>query len=279
VGVIPLPQVVVDALAAHLAAFPAGPDGLVFTTEAGGPLRRSGFGNAWRKATVDAGVPGFVFHGLRHYYASLLIRHGESVKTVQERLGHASAVETLDTYSHLWPDSDDRTREAVDCVLAPAPAADSLRTAGWPDLAFSQFSGSCADELACTPGSVPARGHPRAGGDHPSTTYVAARLQRSTRELGRAALKHSLSDLAPGGVCRAAPVTRCAGGLLHHRFTLTAPGPRAAHGGLFSVALSRGSPRVGVTHHLALRSPDVPRWTRRSHAAARPAHPHIQPSR
>jgi integrase len=102
----------------------------VFTTKTGGPLRRSGFGNAWRKATVDAGVPGFVFHGLRHYHASLLIRHGESIKTVQERLGHASAVETLDTYSHLWPDSDDRTREAVDSVLTPAPAADSPRTGG-----------------------------------------------------------------------------------------------------------------------------------------------------
>jgi integrase len=45
---------------------------------------------------------------------SLLIRHGESVKTVQARLGHANAAETLDTYSRPWPDSDDRTREAVD---------------------------------------------------------------------------------------------------------------------------------------------------------------------
>ena len=57
------------------------------------------------------------YHDLRHYYASLLIRHGESVKTVQERLGHSSAVRTLNTYSHLWPDSDDRTRAAVDDVL------------------------------------------------------------------------------------------------------------------------------------------------------------------
>ena len=71
-------------------------------------------------------MPGFKFHGLRHYYASLLIRHGESVKTVQARLGHATAAETLDTYSHLWPDSDDRTRDAVDVVLG-APA-DPLRT-------------------------------------------------------------------------------------------------------------------------------------------------------
>jgi len=35
---------------------------------------------------------------------------------------------------------------------------------------------------------------------------------------------------------------------------------RVVHrGGLFSVALSRGLPRVAVSHHLALRSPDVPR--------------------
>jgi hypothetical protein len=40
-----------------------------------------------------------------------------SVKTVHERLDHASASETLDTYSHLWPASDDRTRTAVDSVL------------------------------------------------------------------------------------------------------------------------------------------------------------------
>jgi hypothetical protein len=35
--------------------------------------------------------------------------------------------------------------------------------------------------------------------------------------------------------------------------------PLDAAGGLLSVALSRGSPRVGVTHHLALWSPDFPR--------------------
>lgn len=60
---------------------------------------------------------GVTVHDLRHFYASLLIRHRESVKVVQRRLGHKSAVETLDTYSHLWPDSEDRTREAVDTAL------------------------------------------------------------------------------------------------------------------------------------------------------------------
>ena len=39
--------------------------------------------------------------------------------------------------------------------------------------------------------------------------------------IGRAALKRVLYGLAPGGVYLAVPVTRDAGGLLHHLFTLT----------------------------------------------------------
>jgi integrase len=126
VRTVPLPQAVLGALAAHLAAYPAPGDGLVFTNEHGRPIRRAAFGATWRAAIAAGGAPaGTGFHYLRHFYASLLIRHGESVKVVQARLGHASAAETLDTYSHLWPDSDDRTRAAVDAVLL----ADSARTA------------------------------------------------------------------------------------------------------------------------------------------------------
>ena len=72
-------------------------------------------------------------------------------------------------------------------------------------------------------------------GDHPSTAAVADNLQRPTRELGRTTLERSLSGLAPGGVCLATAVSRRAGGLLHHRFTLTSA-PKTG-GGLFSVAL------------------------------------------
>ncbi len=82
-------------------------------------------------AARAANLPhGTGLHLLRHYYASLLIRYGESVKTVQARLGHATAAETLDTYSHLWPDSDDRTREAVDSQLRgiPRQVEDNVRT-------------------------------------------------------------------------------------------------------------------------------------------------------
>ena len=86
------------------------------------PMKRTSFSrDVWVPARTGAEIPGTVtMHDLRHYYASLLIRPGESVKVVQARLGHASAQETLDTYSHLWPDSDDRTRQAIDAVLGSA---------------------------------------------------------------------------------------------------------------------------------------------------------------
>ncbi len=121
---VPLPQVVVDVLAAHLAEYPAGDAGFVFTLANGAPVPRERFSRHWRAAADAAGLGAKVgFHALRHYYASLLIRHGESVKVVQSRLGHASAAETLDTYSHLWPDSEDTTRAAVDAVLGASAQA------------------------------------------------------------------------------------------------------------------------------------------------------------
>lgn len=121
---IPLANVVLESLQQHLGRVSVAADGLL-VTRAG--LPRQTFGHLWRPSARPLGTPaGQGLHALRHYYASLLIRHGESVKTVEARLGHASAAETLDTYSHLWPDSDDRTRDAVDAVLG-GPAV-SLRS-------------------------------------------------------------------------------------------------------------------------------------------------------
>jgi integrase len=121
---VPLPDVVGEALAAHLAEWPAEPDrgghptGVIFRTRRGGFVQQHPFAMVWEVAKRKCGAPSWATpHDLRHFYASALIRSGLSVKVVQVRLGHASAKTTLDTYGHLWPDDEDRTRSAVDSLL------------------------------------------------------------------------------------------------------------------------------------------------------------------
>lgn len=69
------------------------------------------------RATVEGLPDEFRFHDLRHYFASLLIASGCDVKVVQARVRHASAKTTLDTYGHLWPDSDETTRAAIGSAM------------------------------------------------------------------------------------------------------------------------------------------------------------------
>jgi integrase len=112
---IPLPDVALEVLAAHLARWPVEHEwGLLFTTERGEPVQRGPWSAIWKRAITNFGLVDVTTHSLRHHFASLLIAAGCSVKVVQNRLGHASAKETLDTYAHLWPDDEDRTRAAVD---------------------------------------------------------------------------------------------------------------------------------------------------------------------
>ncbi|GAA4357196.1 tyrosine-type recombinase/integrase [Microbacterium rhizosphaerae] len=69
------------------------------------------------RSTVPGLPDGFRIHDLRHYFASMLIAAGLDVKVVQARMRHASATVTLNTYGHLWPDSDDSSRAAVAAVI------------------------------------------------------------------------------------------------------------------------------------------------------------------
>lgn len=113
---IPLPEVVAGALAEHLRRHPARESGLIFHTRTDRPHAHEHYGSrVFGRAVRDAGLPeGTSTHDLRHHYASVLLYAGESVVAVAERLGHENAALVLSTYGHLMPDSEDRTRRAVD---------------------------------------------------------------------------------------------------------------------------------------------------------------------
>jgi integrase len=118
---LPLPSVVAEALAAHVASFhqPCTANGNLWRQEHYGA-------RVFTPAVRGAGLPaGTTSHDLRHDYASVLLEACESVVAVAERLGHEHASLVLKTYGHLMPDSEDRTRRAID----DAWTVDGLQTA------------------------------------------------------------------------------------------------------------------------------------------------------
>ena len=93
----------------------------------GSLLNRNSAGHLWRQTRNLVGLDEFTLHDLRHFYASGLIADGCDVVTVQHALGHSSPTITLNTYAHLWPKAQDRTRRAAASLWV---SADSLRTEG-----------------------------------------------------------------------------------------------------------------------------------------------------
>lgn len=110
-----------------------GTDRWLFMGQYGLPPHQNTVGYWWRKTLAAAGVDGIRLHDLRHFYASGLIASGCDVVTVQRALGHARATTTLNTYSHLWPTAEDRTRAAAGALVSSA-----LQSATSPDIAASR---------------------------------------------------------------------------------------------------------------------------------------------
>ena len=92
--------------------------GLVFASESGtliNPtnLRMRSFASLLKRA----GLPKIRFHDLRRTCATLLLGRGVHDKFVQELLGHANIIITLDTYSHVLPGMRDQTARAMEDAL------------------------------------------------------------------------------------------------------------------------------------------------------------------
>lgn len=109
-------EFLIDAVAAHVATYGTHRSGLLFTSEVGSPVGTSVLHRAWALAAKQVGTEATP-HDLRHYFASVQIAGGCSIKKLQQMLGHKSATETWDTYGHLIGDEDDRSRAVIQAVL------------------------------------------------------------------------------------------------------------------------------------------------------------------
>jgi len=95
------------------------PIGLVFANEIGGIVNPSNLRNrSFARLLMRAGLSAETrFHDLRHTCATLLLSRNVNPKIVSEMLGHANIAITLDTYSHVLPDMQEKAARALEEAL------------------------------------------------------------------------------------------------------------------------------------------------------------------
>ena len=123
---VPLPDALLTILSQHVELGHRGD--WLFAGGEDNPPHQNTVGHRWRKSLVAANEEGIRLHDLRHFYASGLIAAGCDVVTVQRALGHSKAVTTLETYSHLWPSAEDKTRAAAATLAQEVLAPDGGKT-------------------------------------------------------------------------------------------------------------------------------------------------------
>lgn len=91
--------------------------GLVVCGPDGGPVAPFSLSQRFARLARRAGLSPLRFHDLRHTHASQLLRAGVDLKTVSARLGHRTAVMTLDVYGHVLPGAQEEAAGVVDEIL------------------------------------------------------------------------------------------------------------------------------------------------------------------
>lgn len=98
---------------------------LVFPWLDGTPWHPKRFSAAFHRRMKQLGVD-VSFHGLRHSYASILLRAGTPLKVASEALGHSSVAITADIYTHVLGEIQ---RDAADRLGAAFAQAEKRGTA------------------------------------------------------------------------------------------------------------------------------------------------------
>jgi integrase len=106
VRTVAIPPAILPEIEAHLASFVGvGPDEMLFSNLAGGPLRRATFYTVWGRASKRVGITGLRFHDLRHTGNTLAAMTGASTKELMSRMGQSSPRAAL-IYQHATKERD-----------------------------------------------------------------------------------------------------------------------------------------------------------------------------
>lgn len=91
---------------------------LVFTNLSGGFYLGTNMNNKLKRIIAGTDLPKDLhLHSMRHTHASLLISSDVAARVIADRLGHSTTKTTLDTYSHVFAESEARAMQAVDMAL------------------------------------------------------------------------------------------------------------------------------------------------------------------
>jgi integrase len=90
---------------------------LVACQENGEPWKTKVISKAFEHLATRAGCPEIRFHDLRHTHASFLLGNQVPLNVVQQRLGHARALTTLDIYGHVLPGAQEEAARKVDLAF------------------------------------------------------------------------------------------------------------------------------------------------------------------
>ncbi|EJX07474.1 DNA integration/recombination/inversion protein [gut metagenome] len=91
---------------------------LVFTNKQGGFYLGTNMNNKLKRIIAGTDLPQDLhLHSMRHTHASLLINSDIAARVIADRLGHSTTKTTLDTYSHVFAESEARAMQAIDMAL------------------------------------------------------------------------------------------------------------------------------------------------------------------
>ena len=77
------------------------PDDLIFSVNGKTPLDYSYLRRRYERALKAANLKKVDIHSLRHFFASVMLDAGASIKALSSYLGHSTVTMTLNTYAHL----------------------------------------------------------------------------------------------------------------------------------------------------------------------------------